>query len=152
MAALAALGVHQPGSDAAPGSALAGQALAPIAELPKDWANPLPTSGFWVLNLGHSPPPNEPAPAASPAAPRTAPTTRTAPTPRTAPTTPDPISPPSARRRHWFAFRRPPRATVTTAPAAPVPTPSVSAVSETAGPVREAPRLISADRYDLSEP
>jgi 8-oxo-(d)GTP phosphatase len=135
MAALAALGVHQPGSDAAPGSALAGQALAPIAELPKDWANPLPTSGFWVLNLAHPPPPKEPAPAAS--------------------ATADPIPPPSARRGRWFAFRRPPRATVTTAPAAPAPVPSVSAASADAVPVTtEAPRarLISADRYDLTEP
>ncbi|MGD0705751.1 MAG: NUDIX domain-containing protein, partial [Trebonia sp.] len=57
VAALAALGVHQPGSDAAPGSALAGQVLAPIIELPADWADTLPTSGFWVLNLTHRPAP-----------------------------------------------------------------------------------------------
>src|ERR1700729_1642034 len=69
-AALAALGLHQPPSDAAPGSALAGVGLEAFPELPKDWDDPLPTSGFWVLNLTPPPPPappSPPAPAAPPA-------------------------------------------------------------------------------------
>jgi phosphohistidine phosphatase SixA len=122
-AALAALGIVLPGSDAAPGSALAGEALAPIAALPKDWADALPTSGFWVLNLAHAPaPPAPPAPLAPPA--------------------PGPSSPPSPVRRRWFAFGRPSRRI---GPALPAP-----AIPETSDP--PPPRLISADRYDLSGP
>ena len=121
-AVLAALGIAVPGSDAAPGSALAGEALAPVAALPKDWADTLPTSGFWVLNLAHAPAPAEPADASS-ASVR--------------------ASPPAPPRRRWFAFGRRSRDSGAAAPAVP----------ETSGPPRPAvPRLISADRYELSEP
>ena len=66
-AALAALGLAQPPSDAAPGSALAGVGLEAFPELPKEWDDPLPTSGFWVLNLTLSPPPASSATPTSPA-------------------------------------------------------------------------------------
>jgi 8-oxo-(d)GTP phosphatase len=120
-AALAALGIVQPGSDAAPGSALAEQALAPIDALPKDWAEALPTSGFWVLNLAHAPPPAPPAP-------------------------PSPPAPSSPAPRRWFAFGRPSRDAARRAASAP----AVPKTSEP--PDRPARRLISADRYDLTDP
>jgi 8-oxo-(d)GTP phosphatase len=178
-AALAALGVDQPPSDAAPGSALAGSFLAApvqavIPDLPKEWDDPLPTSGFWVLNL------TLPAPA---------------PAPPTSPAPPAPIapaSPPPAGWRRWFRARtRPPRTTASpsaplaapvfapeattaspqTPPAAPVLTPEATTASpqtppaapvltpeattatpETSDPpATPAPRLVSADRYDLTE-
>jgi 8-oxo-(d)GTP phosphatase len=139
-AALAALGIIvQPGSDAAPGSALAGEALAPIAELPKDWTDALPTSGFWVLNLTQAPPPAVPPLAA--------------PVPAAAP------APSAPARRRWFAFGRPaPRhaagratsAPVTLETTAPAPVTPETTAPETPDPPR--PRLISADRYDLSAP
>jgi 8-oxo-(d)GTP phosphatase len=53
-AALAALAGH-PGD--ASGAVAPGDAL---AELPKDWNMTLPTSGFWVLNVAPLPPPAEP--------------------------------------------------------------------------------------------
>jgi 8-oxo-dGTP pyrophosphatase MutT (NUDIX family)/phosphohistidine phosphatase SixA len=126
-AALAALGIVQPGSDAAPGSALAGEALASIAALPKDWADVLPTSGFWVLNLARAPAPPGPAPMSPPVS----------------------AAPPSLRSPIWRRWRhavaRPTRDAAGPAnpPAAP----------ETNHPPRPAaPWLISADRYDLGEP
>ena len=127
-AALAALGIVQPGSDAAPGSALAGEVLAPITELPKDWADALPTSGFWVLNLGHPPTPT--------------PTTPTPFTPTRA--SPAPAFPPGPARHRWFAFGRPP----------PRPATGLAAAAAAAPGTGERPRpcLISADRYDLSGP
>jgi 8-oxo-(d)GTP phosphatase len=129
-AALAALGIAAPGSDAAPGSALANDALAPIAALPKDWADALPTSGFWVLNLAHEP--ALPVPAAS--------------SPLVSAALPPP---PAPVRRRWFAFGRPARNADGPAPSAP----SAPAAPETSEPSRPAaPRLISADRYDLTEP
>jgi 8-oxo-dGTP pyrophosphatase MutT (NUDIX family)/phosphohistidine phosphatase SixA len=129
-AALAALGIVQPGSDAAPGSALVSDALAPIPALPDDWSAALPTSGFWVLNLAHAPDPPAPADASSASV---------------------PASPPAPARRRWFAFGRPRRAAVgpATSPLA-APATSPPAVPVTSAPPR--PRLISADRYDLSEP
>jgi 8-oxo-dGTP pyrophosphatase MutT (NUDIX family)/phosphohistidine phosphatase SixA len=98
-AALAAMGIVQPGSDAAPGSALVNDALAPIPALPKDWSGALPTSGFWVLNLAHAPPP-VPADGSS---------ARVA------------ASPPAPARRRWFAFGRQPRAAGPAASAPAVP-------------------------------
>ncbi len=116
-AVLAALGIVQPGSDAAPGSALAGQALAPIAALPKNWADALPTAGFWVLNLAHAAAPTAPTDASSASV---------------------PASPPAPAQRRWFAFGRPSRNDAGRAASEP--------------PRRPAPRLVSADRYDLTEP
>jgi 8-oxo-dGTP diphosphatase len=144
-AALDALGIHQPGSDAAPGSALAGQALAPIAALPKDWAVALPTSGFWVLNLAHARARAAPAlpttpPAPAPSSPSVSLAASSPPVSAAAP------SPPVPFRRRWFALGRPPRAAAGPAASAP-------AVRETSEPPRpQPPRLISADRYDLAEP
>ena len=191
-AALAAFGIVQPGSDAAPGSALAGETLAPIAELPRDWTDALPTSGFWVLNLtlapsdprslpttptpstpiflsappALSPPPGlsvPPAPSPTPGS--TAPPSPPSPAEPTPPAeSPSrvPPSPPAQARRRWFAFGRrsrnvlpaaePPTAS-TPAPAAPAPAAPPPAVPVTGAPRHPAiPRLISADRYDLSEP
>jgi 8-oxo-dGTP diphosphatase len=154
-AALAALGIAAPGSDAAPGSALAGEALAPIAEVPKDWADALPTAGFWVLNLARAPAPAPPFPP-DPSALLAAPTSAVSPPPP-ADLPPPAHSPsrvplPSAApvRRRWFAFRRPFRNVV---PATEAPAASAPPVPETTQPPRPAaPRLISADRYDLTEP
>ena len=114
-AALAALGVTQPPSDAAPGSALSHSALSasaqsdfaepPLPDLPKDWDDPLPTSGFWVLNLT--------IPAPSPATP---------PAPATAATSAHPARPaapdlPAWRR--WFRARTRPQRAATSPAAAP---------------------------------
>ena len=93
-AALAALGATQPPSDAAPGSALAHSALSasaeatsaqsgpaqpPLPDLPKEWDDPLPTSGFWVLNLAlPAPSPATPATSAPPASPLGRPRARSA--------------------------------------------------------------------------
>jgi 8-oxo-(d)GTP phosphatase len=182
-AALAALGVAQPPSDAAPGSALAASALSasplvgsaesghpqpPIPDLPKEWDDALPTSGFWVLNLTLPPPPTSPPPTAPSGS--IAPTT---PTPPASSTPATPAAPPRPAWRRWFRPRaRPPRAT-TPAPAAPSspersdasasspaflgapvlapePTPTTPETSAPSAP--PAHRLISADRYDLTEP
>ncbi len=159
-AALAALGVAQPPSDAAPGSALAHSALSasaltssvqsgpaqsgpaqpPIPELPREWDDPLPTSGFWVLNLTLPPHPalpasTQPAPSARPSS-APAPTTPASPAPTTpaasAPTTPPrpassapapasaaPAAPPRPAWRRWFRGRtRQPRAAAAPPPAA----------------------------------
>jgi hypothetical protein len=188
-AALAALGLNQPPSDAAPGSALAGSALAnaaqthaaqaPIPDLPKEWDDPLPTSGFWVLNLTRTPPPPlapaAPAPASTVAPPSTAALAPAAPAPAAPASTaaPAPAARPPWGWRRWFRPRtRPPRV-VTNPPqplAAPVTAPETAAApvaapvathdpeatpanSEVTDPGHPpAPRLISADRYDLTDP
>ena len=179
-AALAALGVTQPPSDAAPGSALAHSALThtaltdsaqatsalsdsaqatsaqsaparpPLPDLPKEWDDTLPTSGFWVLNLTLPPPPTPPAPATSaqPAPP--------------APAPPPPAAPHLPAWRRWFRARtRPQRAATTPSssdrPDAPASPPAFFAApvltpEATAPPAPSPPRLISADRYDLTEP
>jgi 8-oxo-dGTP pyrophosphatase MutT (NUDIX family)/phosphohistidine phosphatase SixA len=187
-AALAALGLAQPPSDAAPGSALAGVGLKAFPELPKEWDDPLPTSGFWVLNLALPPPPaTPPAPAAqsslaapwasaappaqqipawrrwfrararigahtrSPRSTASAPTT--APTPprsaTTAPTT-------AATAPHGAATPPAPAASSPELLAAPVLAPEPTAARRTPATLETsappAPRLISADRYDLTEP
>ena len=181
-AALAALGLDQPPSDAAPGSALAGSFLAnparaAIPDLPKEWDDPLPTSGFWVLNLTLPPPapaPHPPPPPTSPAPAPPAPAPAShAPASHPPPPPPTSASPPPPAWRRWFRARtRPPRTTTTTNPpqplAAPVFAPEAAATSppqplaapvfapeaatttpETSDPpATPAPRLISADRYD----
>jgi 8-oxo-(d)GTP phosphatase len=186
-AALVALGLAQPPSDAAPGSPLAGVGLNAFPELPKEWDDPLPTSGFWVLNLTLPPPPAPPAsPTPAPASappPTSAPPTSASPTPAPAPPSPaSPVPQPPAWRR-WFRSRtrtrtrtgahtRPSHTAVTppttvTPPellAAPVLAPEATAAKatapeataatpQTAAPsAPAAPHLISADRYDLTEP
>jgi 8-oxo-(d)GTP phosphatase len=175
-AALAALGLDQPASDAAPGSALADVGLEGFPPLPKEWDDPLPTSGFWVLNLTLPPPPSPtsasptpaPAPPATPPPPAPRPPawrrwfrSRTRPR-RTAPA-PPPAAPSSPERPDASANSPaflgapvlPPAPTVTPEPlAAPVFAPEVTAATPgaTAPPAPSAPRLISADRYDLAEP
>jgi 8-oxo-(d)GTP phosphatase len=178
-AALAALGLHQPASDAAPGSALAGSLLTAPAqeafpELPKEWDDSLPTSGFWVLNLALPPPPPKPpsAPAAPPA-PGSAPSASASaapPAPGSAPSASASASaaPPPPAWRRWFRTRTrtstPPPHTATNLPqplAAPVLAPApatathVTAVtpepSDPPAPSAPSSRLISADRYDLTE-
>jgi 8-oxo-(d)GTP phosphatase len=120
-------------------------AVTTIPELPKEWDDSLPTSGFWVLNLTlPRPAPGSSAPARSSAATLSA-----------------PASPPVPAWRRWFRTRsrtrtRPPRP-VASPPqplAAPVIAPDATpATPEPSAPPRPpAPRLISADRYDLAEP
>jgi 8-oxo-dGTP diphosphatase len=192
-AALAALGLNQPASDAAPGSALDEASREAFPELPREWDDPLPTSGFWVLNLTLLPPAPASSPPAPPATAHHAPgvsvaatSVSPAPTAPTASAQPAPEQPPPAPSaqapfwRRWFRSRsgahtRPahapavPPISATTSPeflAAPVlaadpteaqsaPSESVAAqvpaaTTETGDP--PAPRLVSADRYDLSEP
>jgi 8-oxo-dGTP diphosphatase len=139
-AALAALGGHPAARDA--------EAPAGLAELPRDWDEPLPTSGFWVLNI---------APVEAGTPPETAETTQA----------PRPAEAPAVRpaRRWWQRLRArgqaaspaPAGAPVTGTPAAePGATVTGASVAESGadgpaavdGPVGV---LISADRYDLSE-
>jgi len=170
-AALAALGLAQPPSDAAPGSPLADAGLKAFPELPKEWDDPLPTSGFWVLNLTLPPPP----------APPLSPSPSVSPTSAATPPAPTALAPQPPAWRRWFRARartgasaRPPRTAVTppgapphgaTTPpspaasspeflAAPVLAPEATAATpETTAPsAPAAPHLISADRYDLTEP
>jgi 8-oxo-(d)GTP phosphatase len=150
-------------------AALAVLGLEGFPGLPKEWDDPLPTSGFWVLNLTLPPPPAPPASPPPPASPT--PASPTSPAPR----------PPAWRR--WFRSRArtgahtrrpgtpatpPTAATPPATPpgllAAPVPAPETTAseapAANAAAVTREpsappgpsAPRLISADRYDLTEP
>jgi 8-oxo-(d)GTP phosphatase len=163
-AALAALGLRQP-TDAAPGSPLASTVLAAaqatraksdpsepaIPHLPKEWDDPLPTAGFWVLNVTH---PAPAARAASPHAPASSPTDAPATsTPATsaigtpapdapapfapaspAPGAPAPSAPISRLLPAWTRwFRRRPRASSPGA-AADVPGPAASAREADADP------------------
>ena len=140
---------------------------APVGlDLPKEWKDQLVTAGFWVLNLATAPTP--PQPSAVPSVP--------------VPSVPAPVAPlgpglvgpglvgpgvvgPAARAMSalWRWLR--PRGRASTS----VPTPAeaaeagdtseISGISEVSAGVaipgaapRSAIRLISADRYDLSEP
>ncbi len=64
-AALAVLTGHSAGGSGAGGSgdgaSVAGVPGDAIAQLPREWDEALPTSGFWVLNVAALPPPIEPA-------------------------------------------------------------------------------------------
>jgi 8-oxo-dGTP diphosphatase len=166
-AALAALAGH---SGDGPGGDAAGD-VAPrdtIAELPKEWDETLPTSGFWVLNVASLPPVSAPAPKPEPEQPPPMPS--------------DLVSAPPAPSRPWW--RRLLGGTASSA--APVgsgaaasgaPTPDETRGDEGAGtgtggevrggepdrddvggaqPASQGPGgpvglLVSADRYDLSE-
>jgi 8-oxo-dGTP diphosphatase len=59
-AALAVLTGHSADASGAgaPGAGMPGDA---VAQLPREWDDALPTSGFWVLNVAALPPPKEPA-------------------------------------------------------------------------------------------
>lgn len=105
---------------------------APTAELPKDWDEPLPTSGFWVLNIA--------------AAPR-----------ERRPVTPEPpatveLASPTGRR-WWCRLRgrsdhaRPAGAATSELEADTNEAPADSSD----GDARPAGRLVSADRYNLAE-
>jgi 8-oxo-dGTP diphosphatase len=192
-AALAALAGH-PGAEIPaaemPGGAPDGVAGGPIAELPTEWDDSLPTSGFWVLNVAPLPASPESAPEPEqPALDLTAPAT--APTAAAA-EPPHPDSPAAGRR--WWPLRRPRstrsgapylagRVTATGAGASGVIVAGAASADVTGGevpggpadrsraatsaggsgetragdagnvaPSRLAGVLISADRYDLSEP
>jgi 8-oxo-dGTP diphosphatase len=160
-AALAALAGHSAkvSGDSAPGAGVPGDA---IAQLPREWDDPLPTSGFWVLNVA-PPPPGEAASGSG-----------------QGPLMPaDVVAPPPPAARAWWrrlvggitrardgsASGQPGaddrRAGQAVAPAAGADGPSGDAAvsgggagsgdagrGRSAGPVGV---LVSADRYDLSE-
>jgi 8-oxo-dGTP diphosphatase len=148
-AALAALAGH---SAHAPGTGASGA----IAELPNEWDEALPTSGFWVLNVAPLPAP--PAPEPDLAAPGPA-----------AAEPPDPA--PAPGRRWWQRLRVRAGHAVGARPAADLAGGDAASAhatggndgdvtgseirggdtdyASTAGP---AGVLISADRYDLAEP
>ena len=67
-AALAVLTGHSADASGAgaPGAAVPGDA---VAQLPREWDDALPTSGFWVLNVAALPPPKEPGPEERPPTP-----------------------------------------------------------------------------------
>jgi 8-oxo-dGTP diphosphatase len=167
-AALAALAGH---SGDGPGGDVAGN-VAPhdtIAELPKEWDDTLPTSGFWVLNVAPLPAVPAPGPASEP---------------EPAPTPPMPADlaamPPVAARPWWRRLLGGTAASAGPAgdmaasgtPGHDRPPGEEGAGTGTGGavrggepdrddasgaqPVREGPGgpvglLVSADRYDLSE-
>jgi len=108
----------------------------PIAEIPREWDDDLPTGGFWVLNVAQVPAPAEPA---------------------TEPDEPaaDPVGPPLVRR--WWQLVRPLRGENAGASADAVPSGQTDETDD--GDVPDAGTaagvagvLISADRYDLTEP
>jgi 8-oxo-dGTP diphosphatase len=135
LAVLAGHSAHATGAGA-PGGA--------IAELPDEWDEALPTSGFWVLNVAPLPAP--PAPEPDLAAPDPA-----------APEPPDPASAKVPGRRWWQRLR------VRAHPTSGNPNGSETdegdvTGSETRGGDGDRARapgpvgvLISADRYDLAE-
>jgi 8-oxo-(d)GTP phosphatase len=123
-AALAALAGEPPaGGPAAEGS------MPDITDLPRDWDDPLSTSGFWVLNVAPLTDAEPPAEPGSPAAASPAPA--------------------SASARRWWQRARASRAPVLV----DGPSPDPAATGEpVAGPgQRAAGVLVSADRYELSE-
>jgi 8-oxo-dGTP diphosphatase len=155
-AALTALAGH---SAHAPGAGASGA----IAELPNEWDEALPTSGFWVLNVAPLPAP--PAPEPDLAAPGPA-----------APEPPDPA--PAPGRRWWQRLRVRASHAVSARPAGDLTGGDVGSAHATGGNADGSetdegdvtgsePRggdgdyastagpagvLISADRYDLAEP
>jgi 8-oxo-(d)GTP phosphatase len=135
--------------------------------LPKEWDDPLPTSGFWVLNVI----PTTPVPSVAPAPPD-APTSAGALAPADAPTPADAEPPTSSTPlpawRRWLRLGPRTRSSgPAAAPGAPVTPPAplaapvfvpedTAAAPEDADPgiaqpPRPASRLVSADRYDLTE-
>jgi 8-oxo-(d)GTP phosphatase len=150
-------------------TAPAGPAWATIPELPKEWDDPLPTSGFWVLNLTLPPPaPPASAPPAASSAPVRPESSAPGPSASSAPglaasaapssaESPATASPPAPAWRRWWRIRirirtRPPRPVASPPQPLAAPVMAPDAPPEPSGPPRPAaPRLISADRYDLSE-
>jgi 8-oxo-(d)GTP phosphatase len=172
-AALAALAGH-PGAEISaaelPGGAPDDVAGGPIAELPREWDDAVPTSGFWVMNVAPLPPSPEPprepgqtAPvtaaqdhaAAPPAAPEPPDQDHAAPAPA-APEPPD-QDPPASARRWWHRLRarpgrgRAPRPAQDAASAPAAEATATSGEADKGSMARLSGVLISADRYDLSE-
>ena len=145
------------------GGGLAGLAgLAARPELPKDWDDPLPTAGFWVLNIAPLPGAGIPA-AGEPAteAPVTAgPAAAGSDAEGSDPAGSDADSRVAAAavqapaRRWWQRLRGRGQASRTTraaAVSAAPPPPAGAARSRAAGAGGPVGVLVSADRYDLSE-
>jgi 8-oxo-dGTP pyrophosphatase MutT (NUDIX family)/phosphohistidine phosphatase SixA len=117
---------------------------APVGfELPKEWNDPLPTAGFWVLNLTIPATPLRQAPDRPPAAPVAPVGPGLVGTGVVGSASPPPNSPARALSALWRWLRPRDRASAEPAAVEPAAAPVV-AVS--------AIRLISADRYHLSEP
>jgi 8-oxo-(d)GTP phosphatase len=112
-----------------------------MAEIPREWDDDLPTSGFWVLNVAQLPPQAQPSAEPDPEPPEPA---------------PDPAA--SAPGRRWWQVLRPRTdrnaAATGTATAKEEPDDSdvPDAVARRDGDGAVAGVLVSADRYDLSEP
>jgi 8-oxo-dGTP diphosphatase len=161
--------------DAAPDDTVTGDAVlagapgdaapfGPVAELPKEWSEALPTSGFWVLNVAPLPPEADPDPEPEPAG--------------AGPAAPEPD--PVPVRRWWqrllaragrAAGARPPAAAAGSADVGSADAGSANEGSADAGtaggtgsgetgaadgavdalPARPVGVLVSADRYDLTE-
>jgi phosphohistidine phosphatase SixA len=122
---------------------------APVGfDLPREWKDSLATAGFWVLNLATAPTPPQPAPAPSVAAPVAPVGPGLVGTGVVGSAAPPSASPARAASALWRWLRGRGRAS------ANVPDPHGVGASEPAGaPVaRPAIQLVSADRYDLSEP
>jgi 8-oxo-dGTP diphosphatase len=125
-AALAVLTGHSADASGA-GAAGAGVPGDAVAQLPGEWDDALPTSGFWVLNVAALPPPKEPAgPEERPPAPADL-----------------VVTPPSATRPWWRRIL----GVVVPARVGP-PGTDHPGHAGSGGPVGV---LVSADRYDLSE-
>jgi 8-oxo-dGTP diphosphatase len=162
-AALAALAGHSGGG---PGAGAAGDVALhdTIAELPSEWDETLPTSGFWVMNVAPLPSAPAPAPEAEPTPPMPA----------------DLAAAPPATSRPWWrrllggtaSSAGPVGAAVSGPPGTEKPAGEEGAGTGTGGevrggepdrddmsgaqPARKGPGgpvglLVSADRYDLSE-
>jgi len=137
-AALAALAGHPAAEIPAaefPGGPADPVAGGPIAEIPREWDDDLPTGGFWVLNVAQVPAPAEPATeVAEPA--------------------PAPVVPPIVRR--WWQLVRP-RSDGNASSAVDVQRAEADDANDSDVPdgwtaAGVAGVLISADRYDLTEP
>ena len=138
-----------------------------LSELPKEWDDPLPTAGFWVLNIARSGsgPAGAESAGAEPAAAGPARSDSAEPAGRY-------DAPPQAPGRRWWQRIRSRGAARAVAPVAPVAPPGGQSGGQSAGtgpaagpgpagPVQAASGsadadrpvgvLISADRYDLSE-
>jgi len=118
-------------------------------QLPKEWADSLPTAGFWVLNLTTAPTP--PSAEAAPSEAASAVGSRAAVPAAVASASPARAG---AALRRWLRgrgrFSTESRVTETSVTEISVTEASVTEAGDEAG--RPAIQLISADRYDLSEP
>ncbi len=149
-------GGKAPGGNASRGDKAAGGAVSPF-ELPRDWDETLPPSGFWVMNI--APLAAEPEPATEPEVAE----------PETVASQPAAQAAPSWWRTWWRRLRAPARRGDAGGQVGDTSTQSPAAVEGGDGPngeagdspsgapagdgtaARPAGVLISADRYDLSE-